>query len=126
MGIQQGFNRIGISVSLAFIGLSVICLLFAGSNYLEFRNEIAVEYERRYGQSQQDQLSFSAFDAPEEKIRDWNRFKELRFRSVRQALKLSIMCVVSAIIALIFWFLVGQIYVLLSYWLHLRKTRSKA
>ena len=125
MGIQEGFNRIGISVALAFLGLSLICLMLAASNYLEYRSEIAVEYEKRYGKPLQDELSDPVLDGGEKRMRDWNRFKELRFRSVGQALNLAIMCVVSAFIALIFWFLVGQIYTLLSYWVRLRKTKSK-
>ena len=115
MDIQQGFNRIGIAVSITFLGLSVICFIIAGMNYLEYLNEIAIEYQRFFGASPEGQNdALLMLDSPEEKMKNWNTFKELRYRSVEQSLALAMMCIGAALIALIFWFLTGRAYVALA------------
>jgi hypothetical protein len=114
MEIQQGFNRIGISVAIAFLGLAVVCLLVAGSNYIEYRQEIAAEYKKYFGDAGEDDNALALLDGPEHRSKGWERLKDLRFRSVDQSLNLAVMCVVSGLLALIFWFAVGRAYVAAS------------
>jgi len=124
MEIQQGFNRIGISVAIAFVGLSIISLIFAATNYIEYRSEIAIEYKKFFGIELEEQSAFFLLHGPEEKMRHWNKFKEFRYRSVGESLQLSKMCLASSVIALLFWFLVGRAYVTLSHRLKLSKVAS--
>ncbi len=114
MEIQQGFNRIGLSVAIAFLGLAAVCLIVAASNYVEYRREIAVEYKKFFGQAADPASALALLDGPEHKLKSWERFKDLRFRSVGQSLNLAVMCIIASFIALVFWFAVGRIYVAMA------------
>jgi len=125
MEIQRGFTQLGVSVAVAFIGLSVVCLIFACTNYIEYRNEIAVEYKRFFGTAPEGELSMASLNGPEEKMKNWNRLKEFRYRSVDQSLYLAVMCVASSLIALFFWFAVGWSYVAIECWSKSRKPTAE-
>ena len=113
MNVQQGFNRIGLTVATVFAFFAVVCLIVAGSNYVEYRSGIAAERERFFGQSKAQATVFSdaPVQLPSNKQRSWDRFKANRFRSVEQSLDLAAMCLVSGIIAIIFWWSVGWLSV---------------
>ena len=116
MDIQQGFNRIGVAVSITFLILSVICVIIAGMNYLEYSNEVAIEQKRLSGASTKEKSeTFFMLDGPEEKMKSLDAFRKLRYRSVEQSLDLAMMCIWAALSALVFWFLVGRAYIALSH-----------
>ena len=111
MEIQQGFNRIGVSVAIAFIGLSLVCLAIGGKNYLEYQHELAVAYPKFFGSTQRETSALALLNGPQDRIANWRRFQDLRFRPVDQALKLGVMCLLASIVSLLFWIAVGRIYV---------------
>jgi len=114
MDIQQGFNRIGFSVAIAFAGLSLVCLIAASANYLEYRHNVAIAYKKHFGKSPETESALSFLNSAEENLKSWERFKGMRYRSVDRALVLAVMCIVAGVIALVFWMAVGRLYVELS------------
>ena len=119
MTIRQGFNRLGISVAIAFLGLAVVCLCFAGSNYLQYRSEIARELQQRM----QSPAALSGAASPRNvaEVRaklisssGWLRFANGRYRSVDQALDLAGLCVLAAIVSFFFWNAIGWFFVWLE------------
>ena len=113
MNVQQGFNRIGLTVATVFAVFAGVCLIIAGSNYVDYRSEIATERQRIFGQSTDaTPISDGApIQLPSNKQRSWERLKANRFRSVEQSLDLAAMCLVSGIVAIIFWWSVGWLSV---------------
>ncbi len=110
MTIRQGFNRLGVSVALVFLGLAFVCLCFGGSSYLQYRSEIAQELTRRAqasagaGRSQDEvRAQIAASDA-------WIRFARGRYRSVEQALDLAGMCLLASLISFLFWCGMGWLF----------------
>ena len=110
MTIRQGFNRLGVSVAIAFLGLAVVSLCFAGSNYLQYSSEVEQQLQKQM-------KGRATSPAAQEKIRaeviatpGWQRFAQARYRSVDQALDLAGLCVLAAIISVIFWNAVGWIF----------------
>ncbi len=114
MTIQQGFNRIGLAVAAAFVGLSLICAIAAATNYLEYRSEVAAAHQKFFGNNPDVKAAIDLLKTPDERAESWNRFKQMRYRSVEQALNLALMCLLAGIIALVFWFAVGRAYVFVS------------
>ena len=106
MNVQQGFNRIAVSVAATFVALAVVCLAIGGVNYLQYRNEVATEYARRYADNPQ-RLRNERFMLPHEKRGNWETFKTNRYRSVERSLYLSLFCVIAAITSALFWWSVG-------------------
>ena len=114
MTIRQGFHRLGVSVAIAFIGLSLVSLFFAAANYWQYSIEIGRELPKwtksRAGTSQ----DLAAAKAAVVKSADWQRFKTARYRSVGQALDLAGLCLLASLISLIFWNAIGLLYTRLS------------
>ena len=104
------------TVAIVFAICAAVCLAVAGSNYVDYRSGIAAERERIFGQKKdRASLAGSAMPVrlPANTRRSWERFKANRFRSVAQSLDLAAMCVVSGIIALVFWWSIGWLSVLI-------------
>lgn len=114
MNVRQGFNRIGVSVAIAFVALAAISLSIAGINYLEYRDEVAVEYGKRFGEASGPDRDRAIIAEPGQSRRNWDTFRANRYRSVQQALDLAVMCIVAGAIALIFWAVVGWLSVVIS------------
>ncbi|MEM9358480.1 MAG: hypothetical protein AAGB04_20020 [Pseudomonadota bacterium] len=114
MTIRQGFNRLGVSVAIAFMGLAVVCLLSAGANYVQYRSEIAYELQLRVVAQSKSPANVAAIQSQITNSPDWARFTTGRYRSVEQALDLAGLCVVAAIVSFIFWSAIGWIFVRLG------------
>lgn len=110
MTIRQGFNRLGVSVAIAFLGLAVVCLLSAGSNYLQYRSEIEHELQIRSAAEASTLAKQATVRAQLVASNAWQRFARARYRSVDQALDLAGLCVLAAIISVFFWSAVGWIF----------------
>ena len=110
MTIRQGFNRLGVSVAIAFLGLSVVCLLAAGSNYLQYSSEIEQELTKQAKARATPTSDINTIRAKVVATNGWQRFTQARYRSVDQALDLSGLCVLAAIISVLFWYAIGWIF----------------
>ncbi len=111
MTIRQGFNRLGVSVAIAFLGLAVVCLLSAGTNYAQYRSEIAQELQIRTDAQSRNSDEVAAIRSQITNSADWARFTTGRYRSVEQALDLAGLCVLAAIISFFFWGAIGWLFV---------------
>ena len=104
------------TVAMVFAICAVVCLFVAGSNYVDYRSGIAAEHERRFGQKTNPATqtgSATPVRLPTDERRNWERFKANRFRSVEQSLDLAAMCLVSGMVALVFWWSIGWLSVLM-------------
>lgn len=110
MTIRQGFNRLGVSVAIAFLGLSLVCLCFAASNYLQYSSEIELELQRRTQSNTASSADLELVRAAVMNTNDWLRFASGRYRSVDQALDLAALCVLASLLSFIFWNAIGWMF----------------
>lgn len=110
MTIGQGFNRLGVSVAIAFLGLSVVSLCFAASGYWRYSTKIEYEIQRRIERPGASASQQAAARAQLVSSEAWSRFTNARFRSVDRALDLAGLCVLASMIAFLFWNAVGWVF----------------
>ncbi|MGI9422007.1 MAG: hypothetical protein ACR2PA_02360 [Hyphomicrobiaceae bacterium] len=109
MTLREGFNRLGISVALTFVVLAVVCIGAAGSNYVNYRSELVRELERR---SQDRAVMAVDAEVRRQAVRnspEWTNLTTVRFKSVRQSLQLSGLCVIASVLSLLFWCGIGKL-----------------